>query len=63
MCFSAEYLDKVNLRIRRDAKPSDDNDDNEYELENENSDRPKSDSINHAADLQNAVKELNYDIK
>lgn len=53
----------MNLRLRRDAekqakKPN--TIDEEYELENEDSDKPKSDS---AAQLQNDVKELNYDIK
>lgn len=37
----------------------------EYELENEDSDRPREerDTTDYAAELENDVKELNYDIK
>lgn len=51
----------INLRLRRDAT-----EDDEYELENEDSDRPdrlKRDIVNHAYDLQNDVKALDYDNK
>lgn len=64
--FSAEYIDKVNLRLRREAenhgKPA--NNYEEHELETEDSDKPKTvyDSI-YANGLQNDVKQLNYDIK
>lgn len=62
------------MRLRRDANGEEcafydetcnlDND--EYELENEDSDRPKRMErgvSNHANELQNDVKELGYDIK
>lgn len=57
------------MRLRRDAeqekKASDDENAEEYELENEDSDKPRQerDASNYAADLQNDVKALNYDIK
>lgn len=59
-------LDTINLRLRRDANEHTDLQDDEYELENEDSDRPvrvERDAPNHAYDLQNDVKQLNYDIK
>lgn len=56
------YLETINLRLRRDANESDD-----YELENDDSDRPdqrlKRNAPNYAHDLQNDVKQLDYDIK
>lgn len=64
--FSAEYIDKINLRLRREAKNHEKpaNNYEGYKLENEDSDKPKtvSDSI-YANGLQNDVKQLNYDIK
>lgn len=61
--YKAE-LDRFNMRFRRDADEND-VDEDEYELENEDSDRPKRkrDAINHVQELQNDVKELNYDLK
>lgn len=64
----AETIDKINLRLRRDAdepKKSTKNDEEEYELENEDSDKPKPRAVSTdpAQELQNDVKELNYDIK
>lgn len=60
-------MDKVNLRIRRDAekekKVTESDTEEEYDLENEDSDKPKIDLVDHAAELQNDVKKLNYDIK
>lgn len=68
--FSAEYLDKINLRLRREVdtgkNPSDGIDDDEYDLESDNSDRPNSGRslpMNSAEGLQNHVKRLDYDIK
>lgn len=68
--FSAEYLDKINLRLRREVdagkNPSDSIDDDEYDLESDNSDRPNSGRslpMNPAEGLQNHVKRLDYDIK
>ena len=66
--ISAETIDKINLRLRRDAdeqKKDTNDDEQEYDLENEDSDKPKrsADSTNPAQELQNDVKELNYDIK
>lgn len=61
------------MRLRRDANEDCKNydetcdlDNDEYELENEDSDRPKRmerDTSNYANELQNDVKELGYDIK
>lgn len=54
-------IETINLRLRRDA-----NEDDEYELENEDSDRPdrlKRNAPNHVHDLQNDIKALDYDIK
>lgn len=50
------------MRLRRDADATDTE---EYEFENEESDRPKEkrDAENYAVELQNDVKELNYDLK
>lgn len=62
-------VDKINLRLRRDAEEktqsSENNAAEEYDLENEDSDKPKEkrDAENQADKLQNDVKELNYDIK
>lgn len=63
--ITAEYIDKINLRLRREAEQQKNNDEHEYELENEDSDRSKTgtDSTNYAQNMQNDVKELNYDIK
>lgn len=65
MSFLAEYIDKANLRLRRDADEKSAKkaeDDGEYEMENEDSDKPKQANI-YGTELQNQVKELNYDIK
>lgn len=62
-------IDKINLRLRRDAETGTESTENnaaeEYDLENEDSDKPKEkrDAENLAEELQNDVKELNYDIK
>lgn len=62
-----KIIEKINMRLRRDADERTEFEDNdEYELENEDSDRPERvqrDVSNHARDLQNDVKELGYDIK
>lgn len=55
------------MRLRRDAnEESKSHDNDEYELENEDSDRPERmerDVSNHANELQTDVKDLGYDIK
>lgn len=53
----------MNLRFRREANEHEDND--EYELENEDSDRPrtKRNKINYADEIRENVNELNYDLK
>lgn len=67
------HIEKINVRLRRDAdgesKINDEteiHDNNDYVLENEDSDRPERverDASSHANDLQTDVKELGYDIK
>lgn len=61
-------IDTIKTRLRRDVNEANTEllDDDEYELENEDSDRPervKRYASNHAYDLQNEVKKLNYDTK
>lgn len=66
---SAEYLDKMNLRFRRAANETaqtfENVDEDEYEHEFEDSDKPRSKraASSDARDLQNDVKDLNYDLK
>lgn len=65
--FKILRIEKINLRLRREANEEPELQDNdEYDLENEDSDRPERaerDVSNPAYDLQNDVKKLNYDIK
>lgn len=59
----------MNLRFRRDANDQteslENNDEDEYEHEFEDSDKPRSgrSAPSHARELQNDVKDLNYDLK
>lgn len=70
--ISTVELDRFNMRFRRDlAKRQEESlesilDENEYELENENSDKPKvkrDKNMSHVQELQNGVKALNFDLK
>lgn len=65
-CFlspTAEYLDHLSLRARRDTnEPKED--DVAYEFENEDSDRPKGEREAADADeIENDVSKLDYKLK
>lgn len=65
----AEYLDNLNLRLRRDAHhetdvSEDDVEEEAYEFENENSDRPRPKrSTAYEDEIQNDVDDINYRLK
>lgn len=65
----AEYLDNINLRLRRDFHhetdaSEDDVEEEAYEFENENSDRPRPiRSTAYEDEIQNDVDDINYRLK
>lgn len=69
MFLVAEYIDNINLRLRRDANEEknvdpDDVEEEIYEFENEDSDRPRTKRNNaHEDEIQKDVNDLNYKLK